>query len=372
MPPKKKNPSKRYNGGSIKRTASGHIARFTLNGKRHEKHLPTEAQAQNWIDSMTITRARGGRGLNPEETSDAITARNLLQEGHTLTDCVKHYNRHHFADPGEKISLQDAVELWIAHKEKLRRRQSTLDSARVKANHLKKHLGKDTPVHTITPARILQVWTNLPGAGTTLNNYRRDWRDLFSFLQRLGKIDRNPTDAISRAYAPPPAAVAILSPKQFRALLTTARDHYPQLLHYYLLQGFLGVRPFEAMRLNSADFHDNTIHITAKTTRHNATRLLPLTLQFKTWITRYPVKDPVTPKISTIDGAHRRAYRAAGLDHWVQDTLRHSFASYHHALHGDTNALCTLLGHTNPYTFHRHYRAAVPPKDAAEWFKILP
>lgn len=54
------------------------------------------------------------------------------------------------------------------------------------------------------------------------------------------------------------------------------------------------------------------------------------------------------------------------------NVLRHSFCSYHVALHKDAARTAVLLTHTTPTTLYRHYKGRATAADAAKWFAIAP
>jgi integrase len=67
-----------------------------------------------------------------------------------------------------------------------------------------------------------------------------------------------------------------------------------------------------------------------------------------------------------------KARKAAGIETWPHDALRHCFCSYHYAKHNDAGKTMAQAGHTNPRTFFRHYRARVQSEDAKRYFNIQP
>jgi hypothetical protein len=52
--------------------------------------------------------------------------------------------------------------------------------------------------------------------------------------------------------------------------------------------------------------------------------------------------------------------------------LRHSFCSYHVALHRDAAKTAVLMQHTKPATLYRHYKGMARQADGERYFKILP
>jgi hypothetical protein len=58
---------------------------------------------------------------------------------------------------------------------------------------------------------------------------------------------------------------------------------------------------------------------------------------------------------------------------YEQNSMRHSFASYHIAKFSDPARTCLMLGHIGDYnTLYGHYRNAVTPIEAERYFNIYP
>ncbi len=68
----------------------------------------------------------------------------------------------------------------------------------------------------------------------------------------------------------------------------------------------------------------------------------------------------------------RNIRTAANLDTWPHDCLRHSYGSYHLALHDDVNATRASMGHSTRETLFKHYRQAVTKSTAKAYFAIRP
>jgi hypothetical protein len=70
---------------------------------------------------------------------------------------------------------------------------------------------------------------------------------------------------------------------------------------------------------------------------------------------------------------HRVANRErAGVTHWPQQGMRHSFCSYWLAMHQDVNKLVLLSGHDDPDTMWRHYHRGTPRTEAEKFWAIRP
>jgi len=65
------------------------------------------------------------------------------------------------------------------------------------------------------------------------------------------------------------------------------------------------------------------------------------------------------------------ARKAAGIETWPPDALRHTWASCRLALTGDAARTAAEAGHDQS-VLHRHYRALTSRAEAEAWFGILP
>jgi integrase len=66
------------------------------------------------------------------------------------------------------------------------------------------------------------------------------------------------------------------------------------------------------------------------------------------------------------------ALRDGVFPEWPKNVLRHTYASYHYALHRDEGRLQAMMGHDSKDVLHQHYRAVVRRADAEAFWAILP
>ena len=118
-------------------------------------------------------------------------------------------------------------------------------------------------------------------------------------------------------------------------------------------------------------------------TKTNDRRVLELSANavkwLKLWLKGIPeLRACRTALVGSADEGGLR--KAAGLRPWPHDVLRHCFASYFHATHGDKTRLQNQMGHSESEdTLDRHYRAvqiargkALTEKEAAAFWRIAP
>jgi integrase len=201
------------------------------------------------------------------------------------------------------------------------------------------------------------------------NSYRRRLHSLFTYAVDRGWCPSNPVTkaGVARERPKPPG---ILSPGQFAQLLGAAGE---TTLPFWLLAGFAGIRVAEIARLSwpAVKFESRLIEVGSDQSKTAARRFVHMSSNLIAWLAPYrndsgPICPPNLRKLLEADRAK------AGLGKWPNNCLRHSYASYHLALHKNAAELSLELGHVNPHLVFRHYRERVKPEEAAKWWAIMP
>jgi integrase len=121
------------------------------------------------------------------------------------------------------------------------------------------------------------------------------------------------------------------------------------------------------------DLQSRLIEVTAskaKSARRRFVKIKPNLLQ---WL-----KPHIQPSGLVAPAGYRKlldkARRAAGIEPWPNNALRHSFASYYlaHFRRSGVAELALEMGHTNANLVFQHYRELVKPKEAKCYWNILP
>ena len=160
-------------------------------------------------------------------------------------------------------------------------------------------------------------------------------------------------------------------PAELRALLETADK---DLLPVIALGGLAGLRGEEIMRLDWGDAWrvPGHIEITARKSKTSRRRLVEICPALAAWLEPFrECSGPVWRK--SVD-----AYQE-GLGR-LRDTLkiptrrnglRHSFCSYHFALHSNENLTSAQVGNS-PAIIHAHYKGLATRAEAERWFHVVP
>jgi integrase len=172
--------------------------------------------------------------------------------------------------------------------------------------------------------------------------------------------------------------VVTLTPDETEGLIRAAERIDSDLLPYHALALFAGIRPLELQRLEwrHIDLVEGHIEITAAVSKTGRRRIIDIEPNLVEWLNHYiasygEAEGKVTPT-SNLRSRLREIRKAAGLSDWTQDVMRHSFASYWLAQHGDINRLTLYMGHESANMLWKHYHKAAKRKDAEIYWKIAP
>ena len=185
----------------------------------------------------------------------------------------------------------------------------------------------------------------------------------FSWAVREGWRIKNPVKGILRPKEDDSEPV-ILSVEEVKRLMIVAREKEPTLVPYLALGIFAGIRPEEIKRLVWEDIQVDEIVIRSTKAKTRKRRLVAVSPNLKTWLKQ---RHPLRPK-----NLRRKLdrLRASTNVTWGHDIMRHSFASYHLAMHGSADKTSVQLGHSNTEMLIRHYRKLVPKAEAINFWNI--
>ena len=190
-------------------------------------------------------------------------------------------------------------------------------------------------------------------------------------------VKENPCDGIT--ITTESKEVEILTNSQVLALLEAAmkeKQKVRQVMVPYLVLGlFAGLRPEEAQKMKwewiaAFDEEKKTaqVKVPAEISKISESRYADLSEAGWNLIKPYL-------KQSGPIGWSRRAFRRirdkagfAGLE-WPADCIRHTYASNWLALHKERSHLAEIMGNS-PAIIRRHYKRAIPIKDAEAYFEI--
>jgi integrase len=205
-------------------------------------------------------------------------------------------------------------------------------------------------------------------------NLLRNFRALELFAIRQKYVPKEFDSAAEHVKLPPAknTTPAIFTPEELMRLLVVTKPHQ---IAYVATMAFAGARraEFERMTRDHFSVDENVATINAEIAKKGSRRVLELPENLRQWldIAELPAAGKVPSKKSIVNlSADKARLREVGLT-WKQNVLRHSFCSYHLALHRNA-ALTSELAGNSPQMLRDHYKSLVTPAAAKEWFDITP
>ena len=184
----------------------------------------------------------------------------------------------------------------------------------------------------------------------------------------------------------------ILTVKEAESLLDAARTHLDlDLLAAVTLGLFCGIRTEELKKLEWKDIRMDEkqpfVVISSRIAKKRRIRNVDIPPNALTWLKVCRKKSGAVARneyISDYQKRFRNLQRLAGFGEWIQkgdkriwkstwkeNSIRHSFGSYHYALHGDSMLTSRLMGHKEgDAVLFEHYRALVSSESAEKFFNL--
>jgi hypothetical protein len=367
------------------------------NGVWQRKQFADRAKAEAEADSINVNLKNTGRkqalvltSLNENKIHQAERAFQSLGDAYSLDEAVTFFLRHN-RPPEFTITILDGLKHYLDEKETEGLRVPTMKKTSMILKSFAKHAGNPL-VHTVTEASVtayLKSLRSLDGVTAakkkTWNNHRNE---IASFFIWAGKKDlttnrpwtfSNPTENIAAFSAKRVAEqrpdIATSSPKKARVLFSyLMRYKEGSLVKWFALAYFGGIRPSvdqgELAKLSEREAElinltTGRIMLPADMTKTKDSRPIVISDNLKAWLQAYEGM-PIMPKNFKNDYHKiRRKFRLQN------DETRHSFISYHVALHrsiGDT----ALEAGNSERMIKKHYLDHRSKEDGQAFFSIVP
>lgn len=244
-------------------------------------------------------------------------------------------------------------------------------------SHTKKDLERFTTAFPgvladVTPALVRAWIAGLPFENSTKRNHYKNGAALFNFAKREGLISDNPFNAVERPKESE-EEVSVLAVDDVAKLFAAAAQHRPDTLPRLALEAFAGLRFSTASQIDRTEirFDEDGIRIPAakmKTRRTHFIDELPGNL----WVFLRNAPDEAWQlRGKDYERAKSDVFRLAGVVN-PGNVLRHSFCSYHVAIHKDAARTAVILCHKSPAMLYQHYRGKATAADAARYFATVP
>ena len=362
-------------------------------GKWMRKQFSNRGDAERFAALKRVEVENKGRAqqmvlspLSEAQHAEALHCFDLLGGVYSLSAAVSFFLKHH-RSPDYTIRLQDALALYLDVRERDGLRPRTIRALRSSIGAFVR--STDNPwTHEITPESVEGFLRALPsrsGSGKatrkTWNNYRND---LHAFLAWCAEADISTNRPF--LFENPVAAVRVFSARQVReeqaARPTTTstsdvrrifsvliRWRGGSLLRYFALTYFAGIRPEELLRMSDREdelinLRTRIITIPANVSKTRHERHITISENLAAWLEFAP--RPIVPLNFRRMMSRVRAHFAMS-----HDEARHSFISYHVALHRSLGDAALQAGNSESI-IRRHYLHLHPAEEGRAFFGIVP
>jgi integrase len=342
-----------------------------VDGKRSRRFFATKKEAAAYADLLEVQLENLGRralDLSNDVLIGALKCTELLApRGKSIEDAVLFYIGH-LQNVDKSLPLGDLMSAFMRTKEAKGKSKRHLADLQSRIGMFVRTY-PDMVAADVTTIQVDDWLQGLHLSPQSQNNFRAALHNLFSFAVKRGHCAENPVHGVDKAKVVR-GAPGILKPREVAKLLLCAPE---DLVSFVAIGAFAGLRPSEIERLqwDHIDFVEHTVEVAAKNSKNAQRRHVVMSDNLKRWLSPLAKQfGPVTPKNSCKKLIQAR--KAAGIEMWPHDALRHSFASYHLAFHRDQNELSAQLGHQHTGMLYQHYRQLVTKKEAANYWNINP
>ena len=333
-------------------------------GKRRQLFFPSKAEAATVCEQLKARKDNFGTSLTaltPAKIAEAAEAYNLLEgRGVSLLTAVRAYlgvEDQRLAS----IPFREMCALYIESRGN--RNERHLRSMRQTVNRFPSL--HDCLVSDISHRDLEPLLAPISPGGR--NAVMRHLRAFFNHGIKRGHLTENPITRLDFVETTP-EEVEVLAPEDVVKMLEAALMDDLDLLPYLVLGFFCGIRPIGELTLlqwSDLDLQHRNVTIRYAVSKTKRRRFIDLSENAIAWLGAYRRRGGVCEgPIVNYDESALRARReknraAAGITHWPNSAMRHSYCSYWLAMHKDINKLVLQSGHTSVDTtvdtMWRHY-----------------
>lgn len=349
------------------------------NGKQKRKWFATEAKAKSHVDSGNVSSKRIGTDLAILPKRDrhaALLATTLAKEnGFNLVDAARFYMKHNEIK-GDML-FSDAEVLFHKSRSGMSQRtqstrKSTLGAFRSYRDQYLSDYGREDIEEFLSQGDV---------ANRTRHNWLEQVNTFFNWAVRKKLVAGNPAkdiDAKQDLGALPPNTITFFTFDEVERLMRTALKEDRELIPYFVLGIFCGIRPSEITGHGGKqhiDWEDiitdedvAEVNVPSASSKTSEPRQVELSENAQAWLKLGGALPPANINKRRIAIATK-----AGVE-WQNDIMRHTFATMHCRMYRQPERLKLEMGHSeNSRTLYNHYRSGrVKLIDAKRFWTLMP
>jgi len=346
-------------------------------GKRQQLFFASKAEATVICEQLKARKDNFGislTALTPAKIAEAAEAYNLL-EGRNISLLTA--VRAHLGIESQRSASIPFHELCTLYIESKRgRNERHLASMRRTMNRFPSL--HDRLVCDISHRDLEPLLNEIVPGGR--NFVMRHLRAFFNYGIKRGHLAENPITRLDFV-EPSPKEVEVISPENVEKILETALENDLDLLPYLVLGFFCGIRPVGELNLlqwSDVDLQNRSVTIRPTVSKTKRRRFPELSENATVWLEAYRQRGGIRegPIVGCSERVlytrRRQNQEAAGITHWPNSAMRHSYCSYWLAMHKDINKLVLQSGHTSVDTMWRHYHRGTTEAEAKKFWAIMP
>ncbi|MBE0546045.1 MAG: site-specific integrase [Verrucomicrobia bacterium] len=355
-------------------------ARSAKWGMNERKTFGAEKEALDYARQIEKSiRSIGMQSNIPKEKLACITSYEKLVErlaphGKTPEDAVDHYVKF----LGDEIlrqakpPIRELADKWRDFKlTDTTLSAKTVTEIRFYARWIKTQWGDLKP----DEPKKNEIDVLLRGMKRVTNNTRRKYlryiRMFFSWVKDEHLIDANPTDGIF--YKPDDFTAGFYDVPTTKKLLRYVAENKKDLIGYYALLTFAGLRPSEGARVHWQDYTFKTNELYVRKGKTNARHIIlePAAAEWMKWFRENIPSESPFVKVKNLSNREREIRGKVLNGDWVQDGLRHGFGTYYKSKIKDIGKVADYMGNSADMV-KRHYARTIPADECAEFWAMTP
>jgi integrase len=354
-------------------------ARSKRYGVHKRIHFPTEKQAMDYAREMAERFVQHGK--DPEIPKDKIQFASAYEKliaklsayGRTPEEAVGHYVGHLGNEVAKQVKpcIRELAERWEAFKyEDTTLSHKTVIEIRSYARFIRGKWGNLKP-DDLKRNDIDVLIKRLKVSNNTRRKYLRYIRMFFSWVKNEGYIPQNPTDGLS--YKPGDFNGGFYTPEVTKKLLRYIVEHEKDLIGYYALLTFAGLRPSEGARVEWQDysFKTNQLYVRKGKTQARHLTLEPVAQEWLRFHRANSAKDAPFINLRSLQNREKAIRQAVLNGQWVQDGLRHGFGTYFKAKTKNIELVADYMGNSVGIV-KRHYARTIPSEECEAFWNLKP
>lgn len=362
-------------------------------GKWKRKQFFERADAERFAALKRVELENKGRAqqmilsiLTQEQHDNAVSALAKVGETYSLADAVDYFLKHH-RPPKFTIRLAEAIKHYIDDKERDGLRDRTVQSIKWSLNVFCKAID-DPYVHEVTPAQVESHLRGLRAKDGISTATRRSWEIHRGALSGFFAWSASRDVASNRpfTFSNPVESVRKFSARQVREGQKSKIDTTlpADVLHIFSVlmrwRGgvmvrsfaylyFLGLRPIELSRLHGREeelvnLKTMTVTIPSAVSKTRYDRQVKIPENLAAWFAAAP--GPIKPaRFKDLCTMVRKHFKM------TPDVARHSFISYHVALHRSIGDAALQAGNSESVV-RKNYLNTHTREEGGQFFRIVP